>query len=117
MGWVAGLRGGAVQHGTDASQQHSRPEEDDVTPWPGTEGQSGEPPNPLTAQPQPQSWAPGSPWTTPPQSYGSSFSRDLSIPAEPKRWRLSFIKNDRWKGHAGKPEYATQEKAQKVRLI
>lgn len=81
-GWVAGLRGGAVQHGTDASQQHSRPEEDDVTSGPGAEGQSREPPDPLAAQPQPQSRTPGSPRPTPPQPHGPPVSRELPTPGE-----------------------------------
>lgn len=37
--------------------------------------------------------------------------------ADPKRRGLSFIKNDGRKGHAGKSEHATQEEAQKVRVI
>lgn len=83
-GWVAGLRGGAVQHGTDAGQQHSRPEEDDVTFGPRTEGQSREPPGPLAAQPQPQSRTPGSPWTGPPQPHGPPVSRELPTLGEEK---------------------------------
>lgn len=80
-GWVAGLRGGAVQHGPDASQQHPRPEEDDVTLGSRAQGQSWEPPNPLAAQPQPP-WTPGPPWTTPPQPHGPSFNRELSTPGK-----------------------------------
>lgn len=37
--------------------------------------------------------------------------------ADPKRRRLSLIKNDGWKGHSGKSEYATQKEAQKIRVI
>ena len=35
--------------------------------------------------------------------------------ANPKRWRLPLLKADGPKGHAGQPEYATQEKAQEIR--
>ena len=80
-GWVAGLRGGAVQHGPDASQQHPRPEEDDVIPGSRAQGQSREPPDPLAAQSQPP-WTPGSPRTSPPQPHGPSFSRQLSTPGK-----------------------------------
>ena len=34
--------------------------------------------------------------------------------ADPKRRRLSLVENDGWKRHAGEPEYATQEEAQKI---
>ncbi len=80
-GWVAGLRGGAVQHGPDASQQHPGPEEDDVIPGSRAQGQSREPPNPLAAQPQ-SPWTPGSARTSPPQPHGASLSRQLSPPGK-----------------------------------
>lgn len=80
-GWVAGLRGSAVQHGPDASQQHPRPEEDDVFPRSRAQGQSREPPDPLAARPQPP-WTPGSPWTRPPQPHGPPFSWELSTPGK-----------------------------------
>jgi len=41
----------------------------------------------------------------------------LSSKADTERRGLSFIKNDGWKGPAGKPEYATQEEAQKSRVV
>lgn len=78
-GRVAGLRGGAVQHGPDASQQHPRPEEDDVTVGSRAQVQSRQPPNPLAAQPQPPR-TPGAPRSTPPQQHGPPFSRELSTP-------------------------------------
>ncbi len=92
-GWVAGLRGGAVQHGPHASQQHPRPEEDDVPNGNRAQGQSWKPTNPLTAQPQPPR-TPGSPWTGPPQPHGPSFSRQLSTlgKREGKKWSGSLRK-------------------------
>lgn len=77
LGWVAGLRGSAVQHGTDAGQQHARPEEDDVISGPGAEGRSWEPSVPLPAWPWP--WASGPPWPpAPPQPHGPSLRGKLS---------------------------------------
>lgn len=48
-----------------------------------------------------------------------SLSITISSPpkADPKRRGLSLLKTDGWKGHAGKPEFATQEEAQKIRLV
>lgn len=116
MGRVAGLRGGAVQHGPDASQQHPRPEEDDVTLGSGAQAQSREPPTPLAANPQPTR-TPGPPPTTSPKPHGPPLSRELSAAVDPKRRGLSLIKTGRWKGHASKPEYAAQEEAQKSRIL
>lgn len=50
------------------------------------------------------------------------FSRVHILPfftskAHQKRWRLSLIKDDGWKRHPGKPEYAAQEEAQKIGVI
>lgn len=91
MGRVAGLRGGAVQHGPDASQQHPRPEEDDVTLGSGAQAQSREPPTPLAANPQPTR-TPGPPPTTSPKPHGPPLSRELSTAVDPKRRGLSLIK-------------------------
>lgn len=80
-GWVAGLRGGAVQYGPDAGQQHPRPEEGDVIIGSGSQVQSWEPPGPLTARPQPPR-PPGSPRTRPPQSHGKPVGRELPTSGE-----------------------------------
>lgn len=80
-GWVAGLWGGVVQHGPDASQQHPKSEEDDVLfgSWPQV--QCWGPPDTFAAQPQP-SRAPGSPWTRPSQSHGPCFRWEPSTAGE-----------------------------------
>lgn len=78
-GWVAGLRGGAVQYGLDAGQQHPRPEEGDVILGSGPQVQSWEPP--LAARPQPPR-PPGSPRTRPPQPHGKPVGRELPTSGE-----------------------------------
>lgn len=94
-GWVAGLRGGAVQHGPHASQQHTKPEKNDVIHGSRAQSQSWEPPNPLAAQPQPPR-TPGSSRTGPPQPHGPSFSRQLSTPGKTvkKTWTLLLWKKN-----------------------
>lgn len=90
-GWVAGLRGGVVQHGPDASQQYPGPEEDDVILGSQPEVQSWGPADAFTAQPQPP-WAPSPPWTRPSQSYGTHFRWELSTTGERNKEHFAIWK-------------------------
>lgn len=89
-GWAAGLRGGALQHGPHAGQQHPRPEEDDVVHGTRAPVQFWEPPEPLPSEPQPPR-TPGPPWSGPPQPPGTPLKRQLSPPGETLRFLVTSL--------------------------
>lgn len=80
LGWLAGLRGGAVQHGPDASQQHSRSKENDVIHGSRAPGNFWGSPKPLAPQPQPQ--PPRTPKSPRASQRGPHVDRELSTTGE-----------------------------------